>query len=351
MKHTIALIGFGTVGQGLCEILIHKENELKTNYNFEGNVVAVSDMLKGSVYCSEGLDMQQLLDLAAAGKSLEEYECEKDCGGCEKGWDAVTTIEKSNAHTVCELAYTDVKTGEPAMTHCKTAFENGKNIVTSNKGPAALKYKEMKELADANGVQFKIEGTVMSGTPVLNLAEGPLAGCTISGVKGILNGTTNYILSEMEAGKPYADALQTAQELGYAEADPTGDVEGFDVMAKVLILANVVMGIPLTAADVDREGITGITPEMISGATEQNARWKLIGGIEKKESGFQAYVRPTMIPKTNPLSGIMGAANALTFSTDLVGEITIVGAGAGKIETGFSILTDLLDIHTGMEVK
>ncbi|MBC8322905.1 MAG: homoserine dehydrogenase [Candidatus Marinimicrobia bacterium] len=349
MKHKIALIGFGTVGQGLCEILLSKENELKTNYNFEGNIVAVSDPLKGSVYCSEGLDIQQLLELVLANKSLEEYSCNKDCDGCQKGWDAITTIKNSNADSICELAYTDVKTGEPAITHCKTAFEYGKNIVTSNKGPGALMYNELKEMAEKNNVAFKIEGTVVSGTPVINLAEGPLAGCSISSIKGILNGTTNYILSEMEAGKSYDEVLQTAQDLGYAEADPTGDVEGFDAMAKVIILANVLMGGNISANDVEREGITKITADMIDEAKSKNARWKLIGLIEKTNSGIRASVKPEMISMTHPLAGIMGATNALTFSTDLMGDITIVGAGAGKIETGFSILTDLLKIDEKMK--
>lgn len=349
MKHNISLIGFGTVGQGLCEILLNKQDDLEHKYGFNWEIVAVSDILKGAIYCPEGLDVKQLLDLSNSNKSLEEYRSNKDCCGCEKGWSALTTIRESNAHTICELTYTDVKTGEPAITHCRTAFENGKNIVTSNKGPVALMYNELKTLAEENNVEFKIEGTVVSGAPVINLAEGPLAGCSILSIKGILNGTTNYILSEMEAGKSYDDVLQTAQDLGYAEADPTSDVEGFDAMAKVIILANVLMGGHLSATDVDRTGITDIPTYMIDEAKSNNARWKLIGSIKKTNNGIRASVKPEMIPLTHPLAGIMGATNALTFSTDLMGDITIVGAGAGRIETGFSILTDLLNIHKEMD--
>ena len=148
MKHKLALIGFGTVGQGLCEILINKKSELKENHDFDWEVVAVSDLLKGSVYCPDGLNVYQLLDLVKSDRSLEEYECKSEKAPCEFGWDAVTTINDSNADIVCELSYTDVKTGEPALTHCKTAFENGKHVVTSNKGPAALKHKELKKLAE-----------------------------------------------------------------------------------------------------------------------------------------------------------------------------------------------------------
>ncbi len=341
----IALIGFGTVGQGLAEIFLQKENELKKKHGYEWQIVAVADPIKGSVSCREGLDIPQLLHLAKENTSLTSYVCSKGCDSCEKGWDAVETIKNSNADVICELAYTDLSTGEPAITHCKTAFCSGKHIVTSNKGPAALAYREMKKLADDNNVQFRIEGTVMSGTPILNLVEGPLAGNTIHSVKGIMNGTTNYILSQMEDGMTYSDALQKAQELGYAEADPTGDVEGYDARAKVTILANVVMGESLNISDVSCKGITEISQDDIAKAKEQNARWKLIGCVENIDGKINAYVRPELIPMSHPLAGIMGATNAVTFNTDLMGDVTIVGAGAGRIETGFSILTDLLKIH------
>jgi len=340
MKTKIALIGFGTVGQGLCEILLSKKEYLKSKYDLEVNIVAISDVLKGAVYCNNGLDVRQCLDLTEAGHSLENYK-----GNCEKGWDSIRTIKETNADIICELAYTDVKSGEPAITHCKTAFENNKHIVTSNKGPAALQYSNLKSIAEKNNVKFMIEGTVMSGTPVLNLVNGPLAGCEITAIKGILNGTTNYMFSEMEAGMTYDAVLKKAQELGYAEADPTGDVEGFDAMAKVIILSSVVMNVDIKAADVDRQGITNITPEMISNAKKENSRWKLIGSIEKVKEGIRASVIPEKLPLTHPLANIMGATNALTFTTDLLGDVTIIGAGAGRIETGYSILTDIIELN------
>lgn len=343
----IALIGFGTVGQGLCEILRDKKDELNKKYNYDWKIVAVSDVMKGSVYCRDGLNVEKLLNFAASGRSLDEYDCKCNADILETGWDALRTINESNADVICELAFTDLQTGEPAISHCKAAFESGKHIVTTNKGPAALAYQEMLKLAQNNNVEFKIEGTVASGTPILNLAEGSLAGNTITSVKGILNGTTNYILSEMENGMSYDDALAKAQELGYAEADPTGDVEGYDARAKVAILTNVVMGESFGINDVSCEGITKITSEDIEKAKSQNARWKLLGSTEIIDGKVVASVRPEMVPMSHPLAGIMGATNALTFTTDLMGDVTIVGAGAGKIETGFSILTDLLAIERG----
>jgi homoserine dehydrogenase len=342
MKTKIALIGFGTVGQGLCEILISKQDELKTKYGFDHSIVAISDLVKGSVYAEDGLDVKECLYLIDNDQSLTEYTA----GPCVTGWDSLKTITHTNADVICELTFTDLVSGEPASTHCRTAFSSKKHVVTSNKGPAALFYNQLLSLAELNGVQFRIEGTVMSGTPVLNLVDGPLTGCRIFGFKGILNGTTNYILTGMEAGTSFETMLKKAQELGYAEVDPTGDIEGFDAMAKVIILANVIMGQNFKSGDVQRQGIAQITPTMIEEAKSKNTRWKLIGSVEINKNGdCNARVLPELVPLSHPLAGVSGATNALTFKTDLLGDVTIVGAGAGKIETGFSILNDILAIH------
>jgi homoserine dehydrogenase len=336
MKHKIALLGFGTVGQGLCEILTAKKNSLKEKYGFEFDIVAVCDLVGGNVYNPNGLNVDRMLAEAKEKKKFTQDLTQ---------WDNLTLIKESNATIVCELTFTDLKTGGPAVEHCRTALKSGKHVVTSNKGPAALKYQEMKKTAQENGVQFLIEGTVCSGTPILNLAEGPLAGCEITAIRGILNGTTNYMLTEMEKGMDYDEVLKIAQELGYAEADPTGDVEGHDAQGKVTILANVVMEEPLAVNDVACKGITGITAANIKEAKEKNARWKLIGSVEKKDGKVTASVAPEMVDLSHPLAGVMGATNALTFTTDLLGDVTMVGPGAGRIETGFSILTDILLIH------
>lgn len=336
MKHKIAILGFGTVGQGISEILLNKKEYLREKYGFEHEIVAVSDFNFGNVYNPDGLDIPFMLKEAGYGKKFS-----KDL----KDWDNLTMISESNATTIFELTYTDLETGGPAMDHCRTALGTGKNVITSNKGPAALAYPEMKELADKNNVQFLIEGTVCAGTPVLNLSDGPLAGCRISKIRGILNGTTNYMLTEMEKGVAYDEVLKIAQEKGYAEADPTGDVEGHDARGKVTILANVVMGSSLKIEDVSCTGITGITAEDIEKAKKENGRWKLIGSVEDNNGKVTGSVSPEIVSLSHPLAGVMGATNALTFSTDLLGDVTIVGPGAGKIETGFSILTDLLAIN------
>ncbi|UCF49661.1 MAG: homoserine dehydrogenase, partial [Thermoplasmatales archaeon] len=190
------------------------------------------------------------------------------------------------------------------------------------------------------------EGVVLSGTPAINLAKLTLAGNNITAFKGILNGTTNYILTRMEEGMAYEDALKKAQDLGYAEADPTGDVEGLDALGKVVILTNVVLGKKITWQDVERRGITQITIEDIEKAKSEGKRWKLIGSSEiQKDGSVKAKVWPQKLPLNDPLAGVSEATNALTFFTDELGPVTIVGPGAGRRETGFALLIDLLELN------
>ena len=338
----IAMIGFGNVGQGLAEILIRKRAELKRKQGYDFRVVAVSDFKLGSVYDPEGLDLKRLVKALKEKGSLEAYRGARVI----KGWDALTTIHESNADTIVELAFTDLATGQPAINHCVAALKLGKSVVTSNKGPAALAYPRLSRLAAKHGAQFRIEGTVMSGTPVLNVGMEDLAGNGFKSIQGILNGTTNYILSEMEGGMSYEAALTKAQKLGYAEADPTGDVEGIDAAGKVTILANMFMDAKIKPSDVKRRGITKISAEDIKKAGKAGKRWKLIGTVKRKKSGeLDASVKPVALPMSDPLAAVMGPTNAITFDTDLMGPITVVGAGAGRVETGFSILTDLLAIE------
>ncbi len=340
MHFKLAFIGFGTVGQGLTEILIEKKDTLAEKYGFNYSVVAISDIMKGSVYDEDGLDMKKVLDLLKSGKKLDEYPT-----GI-KGLDSISTIKDTSANTIIEVTYTDVKTGEPALTHIKTALQSGKNVVSSNKGPVVKQVSDLLKLAKQNKVYYGFEGVVLSGTPVINLAKFTLAGNNINSFKGILNGTTNFILSKMEEGMSYEKALKKAQDLGYAEADPTGDVEGLDALGKVVILTNVVLGKKITWQDVERKGITNITIQDVEKAKEEGKRWKLIGSAEIKPDGSViAKVWPEKLPLDDPLSGVSGATNALTFYTDELGPVTIVGPGAGRRETGFALLIDLLEIN------
>ena len=335
----LALIGFGNVGQGFARILRDQGPELARQFEIDLKIVAVSDPLKGSVYDPEGLDPAVLLDAVLAGRSLETLTA------AFHGWDAHKTIAASNADAIVELSYTDLKTGEPAASHIRQALERGLHAVTTNKGPIALHYSELSALARRKGVQIGIEGTVMSGTPTMRLGAELLGAAGISRVQGIINGTTNYILTQMESGAPYAEALAEAQAQGYAEADPTSDVEGFDAAGKVVILANVLMGAAITMKDVDCQGITQLTPADIASAQAEGQRWKLIACVEKTADGVvKASVRPTRLPLSHPLASVSGPTNAVTYTTALLGDVTLIGPGSGRLATGYAILCDLLAI-------
>lgn len=332
----LALIGFGNVGQGFAHILHDQGAELVRRFDLDVKIVAVCDLLKGSVYDPAGLIPVELLATAEAGKSLETINAPV------RGWDAAHTIAESGADVLVELSYTDLKTGEPAATHIREALKRGMHAITTNKGPVALHYPELSALARQNNARLGIEGTVMSGTPTLHLGADLLAGAGVTKIQGIVNGTTNYILTQMDNGGSYAEALAEAQARGYAEADPTGDVEGFDAAGKVVILANVLMGAAITMVDVDRQGITNLTVADIDAARAAGECWKLIACVEKTANGVQASVRPTRVPWGHPLASVSGPTNAVTFTTRLLGDVTLIGPGAGRLATGYAILCDLL---------
>lgn len=343
MAHKLAFIGFGVVGQGLAEILRDKKESLKKGEGFEATIVAISDFIKGSIYHPNGLDIDTILNVLKETGNLENYP---KSPGLVTGWDSLKTIRETNADTVIEVSYTDVKTGQPAIDHCKAAFESGKSVVMTNKGPVALAYKELSTIAKEHDVYWGFEGTVMSGTPALRMPITTLAGNTITEIRGILNGTTNYILTKMESeGLSYESALKEAQELGYAEADPTSDVEGYDARYKITILANHVMNTPLKVEDVACKGISEITLADIEEAKKEGKRFKLLAKARKEGDKVIATIAPEKISITDPLASISGATNAITYECDLLGTVTLSGAGAGKTETGFSLLIDLINIE------
>lgn len=344
MALKLALIGFGVVGQGLAEIIKDKGETLRQELDLDLTIVAISDAMKGSIYHPEGLDPALALQVVKESGTLDNYP---DQEGLIRGWNSFKTIQETNADTIVEVTFTDVKTGQPAINHCKAAFESGKNVVMSNKGPVAMAYTELSNSASKHGVRWGFEGTVMSGTPALRMPLVTLAGNEIKEIRGILNGTTNYILTKMEEGLTYEAALKEAQELGYAEADPTSDVEGYDALYKIVILANVVMDVPLKKEDVSCQGISKITLDDVQKARLEGKRWKLISRVKKEGDHVTANIGPETISITDPLASVLGATNAITYECDLAGPITLIGAGAGRTETGFSLLIDLINIARG----
>ncbi|MCJ8314147.1 MAG: homoserine dehydrogenase [Saccharospirillaceae bacterium] len=338
-QYKLAIIGFGNVGQGLAKILSDKYTFLKEKFGVDIRIVAVCDLNKGSIADRNGIDPTKLL------KHIELNGDLKNFSDINTDWNAEETIGNSGADILVELTYTNLETAEPALTHVKLAMNNGMHISMTNKGPVALFFPELKKIANKNKVQIGIEGTVMSGTPALSIASEMLLPAGITKIQGILNGTTNYMLGEMEAGADYESALKQAQDLGYAEANPAGDVDGHDAAAKVVILGNLLMDLALSLSDVDCTGISKLSPDDIKQATANNKRWKLIGNVEKTQSGYIAFVKPQMLSYEHPLAAISGATNAITYSTELLGDITLIGPGAGRMETGYAIIEDILSIH------
>jgi homoserine dehydrogenase len=339
LRYNLAFIGFGNVGQGLASILADKKNMLKKKYGFEFQVVAISDVKKGSIYNERGLKLEEILQLAKKTGTIKGYNEGK------RGLSSIEIIEKSNADIMLEATWTNLENGEPGLTHIRRALECGKHVATTNKGPIAIAYRQLKQIAKSHDVFLRFEGTVMSGTPAINLALEDLAGAHVNAIRGIVNGTTNYILTQMEKGATYKEALGEAQRLGYAEADPTMDVEAWDPVAKITILANVVMGGNLRVKDVEREGITRIAPDDVIAAKKKDKRIKLIAKAWRENGKVKTKVSPEKVPLTDILAHIEGTLNALTFHTDVLGEVTVVGRGAGGIEAGYALLSDMLAIH------
>jgi homoserine dehydrogenase len=246
---------------------------------------------------------------------------------------------------VVEATYTNPTDGEPALSHVRWALESGKHVCTTNKGPVALAGQELKALAE-HGVSFEFEGSVVSGTPILRTAQRLFGGLQVEGVQGILNGTSNYILGRLEEGLDLPAAIAEAQERGYAEADPTADLEGHDVQLKLMILASEVLGASLRREDVPCEGISGLTPREVQDAASKGLHWKLIGSARRRADGtVSAKVAPQALAAPHPLAGTSGAVNAVAFSTDLLGTVTVSGPGAGRIETAYALLSDIIAIH------
>ncbi|MGF6999682.1 homoserine dehydrogenase [Paraburkholderia sp. GAS32] len=338
--YKVALIGFGGVNRALAQLAADNNAKWKRELGFQLKIVGVSDLHLGSVVCPDGLDLQALRELSTEKGALGKLPG----GNAEAATEEV--IEASGADIVAEATFTNAVNGEPASSYCRLALSKGISVVTTNKGPVAFHAEALKREAAAKGVYFEYEGAVMSGTPVIRLAKELLAGSELKGFEGILNGTSNFVLTNMESGLSFAEAVEKAQRLGFAEADPTADIEGHDVRLKVVILANELLGAKLKPADVPCKGISGLTLQSIQDAAAANARWKLIGSASRMADGtVRASVEPKLLPLENSLAGVGDAINAVTFTTGLLGDVTVRGPGAGRVETAYATLADIIGIH------
>lgn len=344
-EYKVALIGFGGVNRSLAQLIAERNDIWQQELGFRLSIVGVTDLFLGSLIDEKGLDAASLINVPAqkgAFNDLPNGVAEADNEG---------VIKNSGADIIAEATFTNPVDGEPAATFCRLALAAGKHVVTTNKGPIAFWAEELKSLAAANNAVFEYEGSVMSGTPVIRMAEKTLKGSSITGFEGILNGTSNYVIGCMEEGMEFDQAVKQAQELGYAEADPTADIEGYDVRLKVAILANELLNADISVSDVGCEGISSLSADDVMTAVEGGKRWKLIGSAKREGDRLIASVAPVLLESDHPLAGISGATNAVSFNTELLGAVTISGPGAGRIETAYALLSDIIAIHDKVSTK
>ncbi|MCP1662483.1 MAG: homoserine dehydrogenase [Methanocalculus sp. MSAO_Arc1] len=319
----IAIIGFGAVGQGLARVLAADDHGF--------SVTAIADS-KSAVIAPEGLDPDTVLAF------------KRETGLCGTAGLAASDILASGAFDILvETSPTNANGGEPATSIIRSALSAGKHVVTSNKGPIACAFQALQETADQSGAHLMYEATVAGAVPIVNALRSGLAGNSVRSLHGILNGTCNYILTRMrDEGLTYSQALQEARDLGYAEADPTYDVQGIDTAIKLVILANTILGMNVDLADVEINGIDLITAESLTLAEDQGATIRLIGEILPEKN--QVRVSPRLIPLDHPLV-VDGTLNAISVCCDLAGPVTFIGKGAGPIPTASAILADLILIR------
>jgi len=329
----IILMGFGAVGTGVAKAISIKKDKIKNNYGVNLQLVAVADS-SSSAICENGLDEKLLIETKEKEGKLSKYP---EFGSEINGLNVLDAVDYD---LLVEVTPTNIKNGEPAKSLTLKAFSSGKDVVTSNKGHLALFFSEMNEVANKNNVMFKYEASVGGAMPIINFAEETLPSSNISSIIGILNGTTNYILSRMTSeGSTYKNTLEESQQLGIAETDPTQDVEGIDAACKTVILANSILGIDATYSDVEVEGITKITSEAIELSKKEGYLIKLIAEV----SNDTLKVSPRLVKKNSPYA-VDGTLNMATVKTDLADEVTVVGKGAGSIETASAMLTDIINI-------
>ena len=319
----LALVGFGTVGQGFAELLIRKRQEI-SHIIGDFRVVAIADS-KSSI--SGDFSLKEAIELKRKTGRLKDDRSAEDI------------VREEDYDVLVETTHTRLDGGN-GLAYIKTALKRGSHVITSNKGPLVVSFRELMDLARQRDVRLMYEATVGGAMPVIKMLNRYLAFCEILSVRGILNGTCNYILSRMEDERlPYEQILSEAQELGIAEANPSYDVEGIDAAAKLVIIANT-LGIEAKLEDVERVGIDKITPNAFSVAAEKGYTIRLIAEVTRES----LRVTPRLVPLTHPLA-IKGTMNAVMFRTDTAGSIFVAGRGAGKEETASAMLSDLYDLY------
>jgi homoserine dehydrogenase len=341
MSHyRLSFIGFGNVARALVRLLDRKRDLLKENYDILYSITGIATGRHGFAVNPHGLDSQRALELVESGQSISQLSTFEVN-------DSISVIQYSQADVMLENSPVNTKTGQPALDHIRLALNLGQRAITANKGPVVHGYRELMELAKSKGKSFRFESTVLGGAPVFSAFREAFPLAELSSFRGILNATTNIILSRMENGASYEDAVKYCQSVGVAETDPTNDVDGWDAAIKVAALVTVLMDTPFTPQQVNPIGIRGITPEMIAQARSDGKRYKLVCSAEKVGDTVQASVTPQLVDVSSPLYGMMNSSTGVTFRTDVLPDYSITvtereGMSGGPVETAYGLFADFV---------
>lgn len=335
--HRFALLGFGNVGQAFARLLLAKSDELLTQHDLHWQVVGIMTGHHGAAINQNGIDLEHALAIIEAGESLKPLSTEPSPKN------GVEFVQTCNADVLFENTAVNYHNGQPAIEHITAALSSGMYAITANKGPVVHAYRELTKLAQAHGRKFFFESAVMDGAPVFSLWREVLPAAELQSFRGILNSTTNLILTLMEQGKTFDEAVAHTQSIGIAETDPSGDIEGWDAAIKVSALVTVLMDANLKPSAVERKGIESLHSEDIKSASAEGKRWKLICHAERTDSGIAASVRPELLAPSDPLYNVMGTSSAVTFHSDILGPLTITESDPGPHTTAYGLLADFIN--------
>jgi homoserine dehydrogenase len=337
----IVVCGLGNVGKAFIELLAERAPDVEARYALRLVLAAAVDVGGAAVSDAPGgVPARELLAHLRAGGRVEGFG--KFARPGLSGADALG----AGADVLVEATPTNLTDGQPGRTHIVAALRRGMEVVSANKGPIVLFYKELFELARQNRCGLHISAATAAALPTLDVARVCLAGSRILSVEGILNGTTNYILSRMRAdGAAYETALKEAQKLGIAETDPRKDVGGFDTATKLVIIANCLFGPSFRLEDVPTQGITGVTPEDIARAAKDGEVIKLVGSAERVGGEVRLRVAPERLKATHPLASVNGSEKAVSYMTDTMDRITVSGGKSSPVGAAAAMLKDLINAY------
>jgi homoserine dehydrogenase len=333
----LVLAGFGNVGKAFYGLIREKHEYLRNHYGVDLRLKAVlkSD---GGLFFGSGLGKGKRPDIATWPISASPH--------WNPGLTAEAVLKRTRPGVFVECTPSNIQTGEPGFGHIRAALEAGWHVVTANKGPLVVDFKSLRDLARRNHVFLKYSAATAAALPTLDVAMYSLAGAEIQVIEGILNGTSNYVLTRIGEGVDYAEALREAQDKGIAEHNPELDVKGWDTAVKLLLIANSVLGLDLTLKDIQVEGITQLAPELLERARQDGKAVKLIGRMTPSAGRWKAEVSPEIIDRSHPLFGVNGANKGITFITDTLGSITVTGGKSDPRGAAAALLKDIIHILT-----